>query len=69
MNVCECAGQGGAERSGRGGEWHEVNRDFRTGVWRSDRKCSVMFVAGATPVSILIRSTYNRLTLRRDGEG
>ena len=27
----------------------------------------MMFVAGATPVSILIRSTYKRLTLGRDG--
>jgi hypothetical protein len=27
-----------------------------------DRKCSVVFIAGATPVSILIRSTHNRLT-------
>lgn len=60
--------------SGRRG-WHEVNRDFRVCVCvcrvgvAVDRKCSVMFIAGATPVSILIRSTYNRLTWRRVGGG
>jgi hypothetical protein len=55
-----------------------VNRDFRMcvceGGWISvvgevgdHRKCSVMFVG--TPVSILMPSTYNRLTLRRGGKG
>jgi hypothetical protein len=50
------------------GQWHEVNRDFcMRGFGIGSVVCSVMFVAGATPVSILIRSTYKRLTLRRGG--